>query len=396
MRYYQTIQISRHVFPIILFIACLVCHPSFAQTKEAIPLVDPNAVLLMLTSAVNVIEQPFTGRGTATMKIENYLKSLNGKELTVNFVFKDRKSRVDVFESDGSGNLSRLYATAKSDKVSIRVNDYGAFLQRPELHNREVGRDFHPEVFFEVLGYPLKEWLMRELDRPRAYKDRTFELDNKGILHLFVRTHIVTPQGKEYDVEKKMSFDTQKGFRPVFYERKFKYPDGSWNGKIVRLQWARFDSTWYVSAFEYNDLPSNHGHTVGKVENFKHNVEVSDEEFTLDGMDVPDGLLVDDGIRGVSYYYGTRMGANEDLEHGLEKADFVQKIQSKKTTLASDKVDANAGKQIADQNQLQATIDESVQSKRIDDSLWPRGLAITGIVVIIGVVVYLGYRYFIT
>jgi len=291
---------------------------------------------------------------------------------------------VDVFESDRAGGRRRLHAVARSDKASIQVDNIDASIERQELYYNSVGRDFHPDTFFEVLGYPLTEWLELELETNRADTDRSVEIDSDGILHLWVRAHVVTPRGKEYDVETQIWFDTQKELRPVFYERKFKYPDGSWFARQVKLQWARFDSTWYVSAFEYSELPSNHGHVVGTIKNFSTNVEVADEEFTLNGMDVPDGLLVSDSIAGVSYRYGVPLRAVEDLQKSLDDADFVQKIREQ---------------QPVDQKQSLPSVEESAQPTDVEKThshtLQPGVITSTVIVALalFGVVAFLAYRH---
>ena len=314
-------------------VACVAYSPSNAQVGEALPLDDPNAVMEMLISAVKAIEQPATGRGTAMIKIENVGVPFEGKDLTVDFVFKDQKSRVDIFESEAEGRGSRLQAIARSDKGFLNVLQHEVFVDRLEFYPDEVGRDFHPDTFFTFLGgMSLVEWFEYQLDPPEP-RVISVELDHDDILHVSVRIHVVVPKrpgraAKEYDSEGTIRFDTQEGLRPVFFESKSTYSDGSWRARRANLQWAKFGSTWYVSAFECHNLPSNHRHTVGTVKKFSPNVEVSDKEFTLDGMDVPDGMRVNDMIAGVRYRYEAAISLMEDpnrLERAqpapLERAD---------------------------------------------------------------------------
>lgn len=402
MRKYQVVPIVLRVVVTVLVLACSGSCPCYAQVTEPLPLDNPNAVMQMLLSTLKTMETPLTGRGTAVMKVENIGGDTEGRQLNVDFVFKDQKSRVDVFESDGAGGGLRVRAEAKSDKNSILVGRYDATIQRPELHNNNVGRDFHPETFFKFLGEKsLVEWLEYELEHPRSPADRSVKLDQDGILHLSVRAHIVIPKraerdGKEYDVEAVIRFDTQRGLRPVFCERKFTNADGSWNAIQTKLQWAKFGSAWYVSAFEYNEPPSNHAHTVGTVTDFAPNVEVSDAEFTLDGMAVPHGMIVFDKIAGVSYRYGVPVSLIEDLEKPLGEADFVQKIRKRQSVTESQGATAIGRQGRADPNQ--ATLDDadSVRTTELGqvrrNSPWGPLIAIGCVAALIGGAAVLRYK----
>ena len=301
-----------------LVVVGMICRPCGAREPDKLPLDDPNAVMKMLLSAVKAIEQPATGRGTATMKIENIGAPFEGKDLTVDFAFKDHKSRVDIFESEAEGRGSRLQAIARSDKGFLNVLQHEVFVDRLEFYPDNVGQDFHPDTFFTFLGgMRLVDWFEYQLDPPEP-RVISVELDDDGVLRFSVRIHVVLPKrpgraAKEYDAEDTITFDTQEGLRPVSFEIRVKYSDGSWYARRANLQWAKFGSAWYVSAFECENLPSNHRHTVGTVKKFSPNVEVSDKEFTLDGMDVPDGMRVNDKIAGVHYRYTAPISLMEDI-----------------------------------------------------------------------------------
>ena len=159
MRRHREILSVRRIFSAGVIVACLLGCPSYAQEPDKLPLDDPNAVMEMLLSAVKAIEQPATGRGTATMKIENIGAPFEGKDLTVDFAFKDQKSRVDIFESEAEGRGSRLQAIAKSDKGFLNVLQHEVFVDRLKFYPDNVGQDFHPDTFFTFLGVmSLVEW----------------------------------------------------------------------------------------------------------------------------------------------------------------------------------------------------------------------------------------------
>ena len=102
----------------------------YAQVENALPLDDPMAVVRTVLSTVKSIESPVSGRGTVIMTTENYAVGLDGKELIVDFAFKEQKSRTDIFESSGGSKGPRLQARVKSDKYDFnyfscdRITEY--------------------------------------------------------------------------------------------------------------------------------------------------------------------------------------------------------------------------------------------------------------------------------
>lgn len=329
-------------FCLVLVIMAMICRPCGALQPDKLPLDDPKAVMRVLLSAVKAIEQPATGRGTAIMKTENSHESVDGKEFVVHFVFKDQKSRADYFEHDGEHRGPRVRAVATSDTGYITVRS-GVNIDPREFHRREIGRDFHPEAFLSFFGSTsLAGWLEYQLEHEFDYSgtktERSVELDDEGVLHVSVRTYATTGARhgrEETDRAVKISFDTQKGYRPVYYERKVTRADGSWYRRQAKLQWARFGSTWYVSAFEHNMLPSNRNHTVGTIKDFRPDVTVSDAEFTLEGMGIRNRTFVHDRVADKNYWYKPPKLFVVDPEIPPKEADLVQRIREQQSAAAS-------------------------------------------------------------
>ncbi|MBL7185140.1 MAG: hypothetical protein ISS70_02355 [Phycisphaerae bacterium] len=325
-----------------LVVVGMICRPCGAQEPNKLPLDDPNAVMQVVLSAVKAIEQPTTGRGIAIVKTENYRESMDGKEFMVHFVFKDQKSREDYFEHDGEHRGPRVCAVAKSDKGYITARS-AVDIRPSESYRREIGRDFHPDTFLKFFGaQSLAEWLKYQLehkfDYPGTKTDRSVELDDDGVLHVSVRTYATTgtKHGREEIARAvKISFDTQKGYRPVYYERKVTRADGSWYTRQAKLQWARFGSAWYVSAFECNLLPSNRDHIIGTIKDFSPDVTVSDAEFTLEGMGILDRTFVHDRVAGKDYWYKSPKLFLADPEIPPKEADLVQRIREQQSAAAS-------------------------------------------------------------
>ena len=301
------------------------------------------------------------------MTMEKCVPNLDGKELIVDFAFKEQKSRTDIFESSGGSKGSRLQGRVKSDKYDFNYYSYthegwgSASIYRTKGH-RAMGQDFdfHPEVFKRLKGYSLIHWLETFLKAEEFEIDVSARLDGEGILHIVGRGHIVdSTRSIEYDHEIQLSFDTQKELVPVLCRNTLIYPEKTTH-TIYKFQWAKFNSLWYVSRAEHSIHAGDFQRRVYiTVKNFSPNVKVSDKEFTLNGMGIPDGVLVGDRVAGVFYRYGTTVN---HLETGNDEDVSV------------------------------TTTTDQMQTR----TLWPSGIVIAGIVVFIGVVAFLGYRYFVT
>ena len=151
-------------------------------------------------------------------------------------------------------------------------------------------------------GTHLTKLLMLFIEHPEF--NRPVVLDSNGIVHLIAQGHVVNPATHdEYDHKYHFSFDTQKALLPVFYCSAMRHEPNDWGRTEAKLEWTKYESDWYVSRVEYGMKPRDTVHRIATIKDFKPNVEISDEEFTLDGMDIPDGYLVVDRIAGLQYRY---------------------------------------------------------------------------------------------
>jgi hypothetical protein len=292
---------GEHLCLVIIVLGAIASPLCCAQEKVPLPLDDPNTVIAKVLAALKRVERPATGRGKASMTVENTVPTYEGKKLTVEFAFKDQMSRTDIFAADESGKRSRLHVRARSEKASVLVAPQNAEIRQRELHHLMVGYDFSPATFFGFSGRAITEELELALAHPNV--KRCVDLDDHGILRFVSEGSPVVPGGKPH-CSSEIHFDTRNGFRPVFSERRFNKEDGSSSGWTVDLKWAEYNSVWYVSRAEYNEQPDNRQHTVVTVEDFTPNGEVADEEFTLAGMDIPNGMWIADRMEGFAYRYG--------------------------------------------------------------------------------------------
>jgi hypothetical protein len=401
MRDGREIHMKRRIFYMGLVVICLVCRPHYAQEPRESSVEHVKAIIRTIIPALEALEAqlPRTGRGTATMETENYFDWLDGKELTMDFVFKNQNSRWDISEWIGKSNSSRLLARISSDKYNISlVHDDCVTINSSKGHNASQN-DFHPTTFLRFNDYSLIKLLQGTLSYdftadPEHYASA--KLDDKGILHIVSGGPV--RNSRVLSSEKQMSFDTKRGLLPVLLKGTTKEKERT-DSAIVRLEWAQYDSSWYVSRVEYSIEPGNRKHRIFKIKKFRPNVDVSDEEFTLDGLNIPDGMMVLDRLAGVNYSYGVTVRLIEDLEKPLKEADFVQKIQEQQPVLVTQTTDANIQKGLSNQNQPAVDDGDSMPLSalgRTHGSRWLYVITIACVVILIGAVAFLGYRYVVT
>jgi hypothetical protein len=292
-----------------LFLYCVAAvlsagQPNGAAAGETTPVADPNALLQKAIAALKALEPPATGRGRARMTLKDGVTEYVETEVVADFVFKGRSARTDIFVREASGRLSRLYCEVGCEKVGMRVYRDRVFVEGADCHARDIGYDFSPRRFIDVTGYPVRpatEYLEFALHEADAL--RSVELDNKGILRYMGSSEERRPSGKPRAVGK-LWLDTQKGFLPVYHESLYNDTDGTWSAEVVHLEWAQYHGVWYVSRVERDSPPSHQVRRTFTVESFTPNVEVSDREFTLDGLGLPEGMPIEDDTAGnVRYLY---------------------------------------------------------------------------------------------
>lgn len=326
----------------VFLVAGGICRPCRALDADTLPLDNPIAVIRALLPAVRAIELPAAGRGIAIVKTENFDRTVDGKEVMVHFAFNGDRSREDYFEYDGKYRGPRLRAVARSGKTCIRVGSEVYITDPQGYGSHEIGQDFRPETFLRVFRTAsLAGWLEYQLDHqfdyPTANTERSVRLDDKGVLHVSVRTQ-GTPRTRDdrAEVERtvKISFDTRKGYRPVYYERRSMRANGSEFTRQAKLQWARFGSVWYVLAFEANATTDRPRRVTGTIKEFRPDVSLSDAAFTLDGLDILEGTTVRDDTLGKEYLYESPENFPADPEIPDKEADIVRRIRERQSATA--------------------------------------------------------------
>jgi len=187
---------------------------------------------------------------------------------------------------------------------------------------------------------PLAVHTERLLNGPATLSTR---MDNEGILHLI--TDYKDQKRIEHFV---MSVDPAKGYRLVrglSVVERFNKPDYS-RTDFLEIQWDKYESSWYIKTAKFASYagahspedksllgPSNLRRSVTvMVTEFHPNVEISDSEFTLNGLKLPVGTQVVDKISGVIYRIGSGPQSTDTLQRPLLEAESFKSIRNQVDT----------------------------------------------------------------
>ncbi len=257
------------------------------------------------------------GKGTAEIKITNPKDTLT-REGQVNFWFKREKTRSDLWQ-DKDGTITFMSSDCYNGKLLIRYNDKvpsanirkagrGAFRQ-------QYGQDFHPSVFFNIFdGRSFKDLFgyFRKTFPEQIY----FQNQDDGLIKVGIKLSEIKKYGsKEYNASSDyyVIVDPQIGFRIVEYY----FEDlngGGPDAKVVekvKMEWKRYGQSIFPKNINFDSsfaLPArdlfSERHFHVQIIEFSGDVQITDEIFSLEGMPVKNGTLIDDRINGTTYRYG--------------------------------------------------------------------------------------------
>jgi hypothetical protein len=168
----------------------------------------------------------------------------------------------------------------------------------------------------------------------------TINLDSKGILHLIKK--YISP---DYCSDITVSVDTNMGFLPVFCREEVVSPDGTYAGHTIEVSWnwtsyegqhylKHMLTVWngemgvrYPSGELWEPIKDHTERKEIEIVDFQPNVEVTDLDFTLEGLGLEPGTLVTDYVKEIQYHYqGNPIGLNE-LEKTLDNTEFVKGLK---------------------------------------------------------------------
>ncbi len=335
---------------ITVFVAILIFLSSVAIANEN---EDPRDALRAIIDTIKSSEHLHSGTGSASVVID-----VDGKksERILDFKFKDVMSRSDAYAlSNGEkGDLEVIWSV--NPKNSVAYNGYNALVRTQPIKqfHHEIGFDFHPQTFNLISGNPFETILQNIIRNPGTVQ---INLDVKGILHIYAKAEFPDNHKSE---STNIALDTNKGYKLVSWRNK----NENVNGPGYRIEtsyeaeWKKAGSQWYIREVhiventttpeDKSAEPKNSTYEARiLVNDFVPNPEIQDIEFTLKGLNIPNGTLIIDRIVGIYYKYGSGAIGTENLEGPLLGAEFLKSIKEPVGTnnISEDKDTANIEEQ---------------------------------------------------
>ena len=306
----QTVFIPKTWISILLiFLSALMAVDAFASQASEETVAAYKAVI----EAVKAIEHPLTGRGSAISEMYNRSRKISSSKKILDFVFKGdltRSTRFGMKEGKrdkpevvwAEGKTRAVVHNYRTNYASVRRKTAGQFHYERYNLNPRAFMEYHTRQSLEV-------YLKRVLDGPASLSTMT---DSKGVLHLI--NDYKDPNTHQHSV---VFVDPAKGYRLVgglSINERFDRPERN-HTDFIDIQWHKYKSSWYIKAATYTSYAGIHStedkSSLGrdnlnrciaiKVTDFHPNVEVSDSEFTLEGLGLPPGTLVIDKVSGNKY-----------------------------------------------------------------------------------------------
>lgn len=334
------------------------------------------AVYKAAIEAFKAVEHPLTGIGSASAEI--YHRKRGATSQMVDFMFKGDLSRSTKFSvKEGKrGQPELLWAVGEKSTVIYNYTQGFVVVQRqPQSQfNHKLGYDFNPDTFMLWYSTPLTVHTERLLNGPATLST---SMDNEGILHLI--TNYKDPNTVEHFV---MSVDPAKGYRLVrglSVVERFDKPDYSYTD-FLEIQWDKYGSSWYAKTAKFASYAGAHSpeeraslgadnlvhSTSVTVTEFHPNVEISNSEFTLNGLGLPIGTRVMDRISGRNYKIDSSPQRTDIPQKPLLEAESDKSVKNQ-VDIKDVKQDTTAiGERAESEKKTSISTEESAQESRAD------------------------------
>jgi len=335
------------------------------------------AVYKAAIEAFKAVEHPFTGKGSAL--VETYVRNiplLTG-EKKFDFMFKGDLSRSTRFSMEEGKRDLREITWIVGEKCAITRNySGGASVQRNPQGQfyHQLGYDFNPSTFMLYYRTPLTMHTERVLDGPATLSTK---IDSDGILHL-----IADYKDSKTATHSVIFVDPAKDYRLVGGLRiseRFEQPSRN-HTDFLEVQWDKFESSWYVKAAKFASYAGIHSSedissldpgnlrrsTEVTITEFHPNVEISDSEFTLNGLKLPVGTSVVDKISGIIYRIGSGPQSTDTLQKPLLEAESAKSIKNQVDTKSIKQDTTDLDEQTEPEKETSISDEESTQESIAD------------------------------
>jgi hypothetical protein len=329
LRKYKTKSNLKRVFALLIFIITIAPASIFASN----PSEETIAVFKTAIEALNIIEHPFSGRGTAITKLYARHSNLRSGEKIFDFEFKGDMSRSTRFGVEEGKRGQPEVVWIKGEKCSVTLNHskkYASVESNPQYQfYHQLGYDFNPDTFMLWYLTPVSEHIRRVLNGPANLSTK---IDSDGILHLI--TDYKDQNQHEHQV---IYLDPAKDYRLVGglnIREDLKDPNRN-HTDFLEIQWGQYGSNWYIKNAQFSVYKGVHSpeekdsidpdklikNTSVTITGFHPNVKVDDSEFTLDGLGLSNGTLVVNKISGLKYMYNPSEKIESDKAQNLNSDD---------------------------------------------------------------------------
>ncbi|NIV69494.1 MAG: hypothetical protein GWN41_05060 [Phycisphaerae bacterium] len=293
---------------------------------------NPRAVISAIIEQLKSAKYVHSGRGSADVvdvQTSSSYQSSSRSEKILEFRFEGNLSRSDAFTSEKGkrGDFECSWAVGPLSSVSYN-NAYGSATVQARPFSqfyRQLGYDFHPETFPRMYQNSIVDLLEGMARQPQVTLKVTQE--PKDVVR-------VVSESKNETSEQKLCIlliNDADGMRLSSWE--FTAKDLTEDGagarrSSLRLKWKKYAGFWYISeaisegAGVHDGLRSE-GRTTVTIREFTPNVEIEDTEFTLDGLDIPPGAMVNDRILDTRYRYAGSKGYAADKLRKLSQAALM-------------------------------------------------------------------------
>lgn len=336
------------------------------------------AVYKAAIEAFKAVEHPFTGKGSAL--VETYVRNiplLTG-EKKFDFMFKADLSRSTRFSiKEGKRDLREI-TWVVGKKCSITRNystNYASVQRNPQgQFYHQLGYDFNPSTFMLCYSTPLAVHTERVLDGPATLSTK---MDSDGILHL-----ITDYKDQDSYQRRVISVDPNMSYRligMIFIMERFDQPARS-HTDFLEVQWYKYGSSWYAKTAKFASYAGAHSpedrasleasnlrrSTEVAITEFHPNVEISDSEFTVNGLGLPIGTLIIDRISGAKYKIGSGPGSTDISPKPLLEAESDKSIKNQVDTKSIKQDTTDIDEQIESEKETSISDEESTQESMAD------------------------------
>ena len=249
-------------------------------------------------------------------------------EQDIRFYFKGVATRTDVLPKGALEQDDFLYSVVDSGEYWYRYNKTidNALVKKSRIARpRKLSEDFHPNVYYGFVGNVLIHIF---LDKARKNCDIASNFTQEGLLELTSTKYCEAEGGatasSDFTSMCYMLLDPAHSYRPLqwTYEQKDVGFKGEYSKDERTIQWNDSSDFSYPTSIIHSGsiimVPERlklmpHGDRFSQSSNFKVHVEITDvdphaqivdETFTLEGMGIKNGTVIDDAITGIIYKYG--------------------------------------------------------------------------------------------